>query len=178
MQALQGVVHGGILSDAVQLRHPLLYRPLVEFALSLPQEVRVRARTQRWILREAVQGILPEVVRARFGKPDTSDVLVRSFRTSYAQLRGLTQGPILADLGLLDPVQLQVAFEEARSHTTAALSNHLVLFPTLAVEAWLQIKSGRWPYRGHLSCDGRAKNKCCIGAGEAQTQDSTCEYSG
>ncbi|MGH9893093.1 MAG: asparagine synthase-related protein, partial [bacterium] len=177
VQALQGVVHGGILSDALDLRHPLLYRPLVEFALSLPQELRARARIPRWILREAVQGILPEAVRARFGKPDTSDVLVHSFRANYAQLLGLTEDSILADLGLLDPAQLRAAFEAAHRHPTAALSHHLALFPTLAVEAWLQIRSGRWPHRGHLSCNGRAGSKRVIGAGKPQTQGSRREHS-
>jgi len=157
IHSLQGVVHGGILADDLQLMHPLLYRPLVEFALSLPQHLRTKGRTRRWILREAVRGILPDVVRARYGKPDTSDVLVAASRAGYERLRSLAEHPILGELGLIDPRRLQTALEALYLHRNAALSDHLALFPTLAVEAWLKIRSGRWPQGSHLSCDSNAE---------------------
>lgn len=155
VQALQGVVHGGILSDALELRHPLLYRPVVEFALSLPQHLRARATTHRWILRQVMRGILPEPVRARFGKPDTSDVLVWSLQASQTRLRGLLEAPILAELGVIDPARFTEAFDRATRQPSAILALHTALFPSLAVEAWLQIRSGRWPHNGHLRGDSR-----------------------
>lgn len=155
VQGLQGVVHGGILSDVMELRHPLLYRPLVEFALTLPPEIRANPDARRWILRQAMRGILPERVRTRVGKPDTSDVIVGSLDRSRAQLGGLVKHSILADIGLIDRQQLRRAFERSSVPGPSMLAHHLALFPTLAVEAWLQIRSGRWPLEGHLGCNSR-----------------------
>lgn len=156
VQDLQGVVHGGVLSDVLEPRHPLLYRPLVEFALSLPWRLRVRPPAHRWVLRQVMRDILPERVRARIGKPDTSDVLVWCLRASELHLRDLTKDSILAEMGVIDPAKFDAALESAIARPSAALSMHTSLFPTLAVEAWLRIRSGRWPRDGHLSGDMRS----------------------
>jgi asparagine synthase (glutamine-hydrolysing) len=168
LQSLQGVVHGGILSDVLEIGHPLLHRPLVEFALRLPHQLRSRPYAQRWILREAMRGILPERVRTRIGKPETGDVLLWSFKASHARLRGLVESPILADLGLINPDRFRDAFE-ACFKTNATLAHQTSLFPTLALEAWLQIRSGRWPLRGHLSCNRRTGTGDSAGAFEGES---------
>jgi asparagine synthase (glutamine-hydrolysing) len=168
VQTLQGVVHGGILSDALDVRHPLLYRPLVEFALRLPYQIRSRPYAHRWILREAMRGILPDAVRTRIGKPDTSDVILWSFKTSQARLRGLVETPILADLGLIDPDKLRAAFESS-STPTASLAQRTSLFPTLAIEAWLQIRSGRWPRPSHLSRNSSTISSRSVGGVPAES---------
>ena len=169
VQTLQGVVHGGILSDALELRHPLLYRPLVEFALSLPHQVRAKPHARRWILRQAMRGVLPDKVRARVGKPDTSDVLVWSLENSRARLGGLLEQPLLADMGLIDPPKLRAAFDGTRVAEANTLARHIALFPTLAIEAWLQIRSGRWPPPGRLSCNRRI-GRDSAGAVEVQSR--------
>jgi asparagine synthase (glutamine-hydrolysing) len=170
VQMLQGVVHGGILSDAFDLRHPLLYRPLVEFALSLPHQLRYKAHLPRWILRQALRGVLPDTVRSRVGKPDTSDVLVRSLDGGRAHLRALLERPLLAEMGLIDPARLRAAFDETLLPGADMLARHIALFPTLAVEAWLQIRSGRWPLPGHLSCNSTTGAVDSTGAVEGESR--------
>jgi asparagine synthase (glutamine-hydrolysing) len=136
---------GGLIDDALDVRHPLLYRPLVEFALRLPPTLRARPHAHRWILREALRGILPEKVRARVGKPGTATFLAWSFAAKREKLAPLTHEPILADLGLLDARRFLAAFNDAAQHTTGGGSLLGPLLNTLAVEAWLQHRCGRWP---------------------------------
>jgi asparagine synthase (glutamine-hydrolysing) len=139
---------GGLVADALDVRHPMLYRPLVEFALRLPPELRLRPHAHRWVLRQAMQGILPEKVRTRVGKPGTSDFLAWSLSTEQERLATLIRSPILADLGVIERDALETSF---RGLLHGSQGNELLLatlFNTLAVEMWLQIRSGRWPMSG------------------------------
>jgi asparagine synthase (glutamine-hydrolysing) len=54
--------------EDVEVRYPVLHRPLVEAALRLPVRMRFRPQGRKWVLREAMRGILPEEVRTRVGK--------------------------------------------------------------------------------------------------------------
>jgi asparagine synthase (glutamine-hydrolysing) len=142
---------GGALADSLEVRHPFLYRPLVEFALRLPPALRSRPHAHRWILREAMREILPDKVRERVGKPGTAEVLGWSFAARRGHLAPLVREPILADLGLVDPVQLRVAFDTALNCPRDPGVIYSPLAMTLAVEAWLQIRCGRWPRSDHAN---------------------------
>ncbi len=149
VRLLPAVIDRGLLADALELRHPMLYRPLVEFALSLPPVLRSRPYAHRWVLREAMHGLLPDKVRARIGKPETGDMVAWSFSTERSRLRELVHNPILGDLGLVEPARLQAAFDDLADDTARNCFLHAPLLITLAVEAWLRLRSGRW------LCDSR-----------------------
>ena len=134
-----------LIDEALDVRHPLLYRPLVEFALRLPPILRARPHAHRWILREALRGILPEKVRTRVGKPGTAAFLAWSFAANREKLAPLTREPILADLGLLHTDGFRTAFYDAAQHMTGGGGLLGPLLNTLAVEAWLQHRRGGWP---------------------------------
>lgn len=136
---------GGLVADCLDVRHPLLYRPLVEFALGLPPELRARPHAHRWVLRQAMDGILPEKVRTRVGKPGTSDFLAWSLSTEQERLAALVRSPILADLGVIQRAALEAAFKNVVHRVPGSERLCATLFNTLAVEMWLQIRSGRWP---------------------------------
>jgi len=146
---LRAAENGGTVADSLEVRHPLLYRPLVEFALRLPPELRARPHAHRWVLRQAMRGVLPEKVRTRVGKPGTADFLTWSLSAQRAHLAPLVREPILAQLGIVDSVRLRAAFDTALRDARFGTLLCGPLFITLAVEAWLQIRSGGWPCRGH-----------------------------
>jgi asparagine synthase (glutamine-hydrolysing) len=136
---------GGVIADSLDVRHPLLYRPLVEFALRLPPQLRARPHAHRWVLRQAMQGILPDRVRTRVGKPGTSDYLVWSLTSERERLAALTRTPILADLGVIEAAKLQAVFQDVSRRARGGEFLCGPLLNTLAVELWLRIRSGRWP---------------------------------
>jgi asparagine synthase (glutamine-hydrolysing) len=146
--AIENHYHGGIIANSLELRHPMLYRPLVEFALGLPPELRARPHAHRWVLRQAMEGILPDPVRTRVGKPGTGEFLAWSLRRDLARLAPLIHDPILADLGIVEPGKLQAEFDAASRGERKADNLCGPLLNTLAVEAWLRIRSGRWPFGG------------------------------
>jgi asparagine synthase (glutamine-hydrolysing) len=135
----------GVIGDALDVRHPFLYRPLVEFALQLPPSLCAQPYARKWILREAMRGILPEMVRTRVGKAMPTELCARSLATQRALLAPLVQDPILADLGIIDAERLRTAFDAAPHQPHRRNDPHGAVQSTLIIEAWLQMRSGRWP---------------------------------
>jgi asparagine synthase (glutamine-hydrolysing) len=138
-----------VLEDRLEVRHPFLYRPLVEFALTLRPDLLVRPYARKWILREAMRGIVPEQVRTRIGKGSVSERYAWSLTAQRQLLEPLVEEPMLADLGIIDPAELRAAFDAAPHQPGRKDEPHTALQGVLAIEAWLQMRAGRWPRGGH-----------------------------
>jgi len=135
----------GVIGEVLDVRHPFLYRPLVEFALRLRPELCVRPYQRKWVLREAMRDILPDAVRTRIGKGTPAEVYARALTTQRSLLEPLVRDPILADLGVVDAVKLRESFDSAPCRPQRKGSLHGSISSTLSIEAWLQMRSGRWP---------------------------------
>jgi asparagine synthetase B (glutamine-hydrolysing) len=142
---LENLTNQSPLNDSLQVRHPMLYRPLVEFAVRLPPALRARPYAHRWVLREAMRGILPEKTRTRIGKQATGATLAWSMASQRGTLAPLLNVPILAELGVVDPARFRAALHAPLPSTRYGQDLNATLASTLAVEAWLQMRSGRWP---------------------------------
>ncbi len=145
MAATPGALYLGVLDDSLTLQHPFLYRPLVEFALRLPPQMCVRPHRRKWILREALRGILPDIVLSRIGKSTLAGPFSWSLVNQRTLLEPLVTDPILAQLGIVEPSRLRAAFMAARSAPGRGEQLGGAVHHTLGLEAWLRIRSGRWP---------------------------------
>ena len=143
--ALRRTIGHLVLDDVLDVRHPFLDRRLVEFGLRLPPELTARPYAGKWVLREAMRGVLPESVRTRVGKGTQNERHAWSLTAQRALLEPLVREPILADLGIVDGVKLRAAFHAAPRQAQRKGDPHAALQQVLAIEAWLQIRSGRWP---------------------------------
>ena len=141
-----------VLDDLLDVRHPFLDRRLVEFGLGLPPDLTTRPHAGKWVLRQAMCGIVPEVVRTRVGKGSLNERHAWSLNAQRPLLESLVREPILADLGVVDGAELRAAFDRAPQEAFRRAGPHSALQQVLAIEAWLQLRTGRWP-RGHqLGC--------------------------
>lgn len=131
----------GLVTDVLQMRYPFLYRPLVEFALGLPPELRTRPFARKWILRDAMRGLLPELVRARRGKGSNGRRVLLSLLNPESPVDRLLRDPLLADLGVVDAARMRAAVEGARY---GRLGIDAALLTALSLETWLRIREGRW----------------------------------
>lgn len=126
---------------AVEMRYPFLYRPLLEFALTLPAELRFRPNAPKFILREAMRGRLPEVVLTRSSKGSTGTRCYWVLKYERNRLERLVDDPILGQLGCVNVDRLRRAFARA---VEGRGSRMLPLLRTLALETWLQVRAGIW----------------------------------
>jgi hypothetical protein len=79
------------------------------------------------------------------GKGSTTDLLVRALVGQSKPLEPLLQAPILAGLGVVDAKQLRAAYETAPYAAQGDRNLAPDVQNTLMVEAWLRIRTGRWP---------------------------------
>jgi hypothetical protein len=134
----------GPLEDALDVRHPFLHRPLVEFALHLEPEMCVRPHARKWVLREAMRGILPEDVRTRVGKGSLDGLNVVKMLDEGRRMERLANHSILAELGCIDAATLRGAIQRLLHSRVddPVLRDHVST--TVQLELWLQLRSGRW----------------------------------
>jgi asparagine synthase (glutamine-hydrolysing) len=125
-------------------RYPFLYRPLVEFTLQLPPEMKIRPGERKVALREAMRGVLPERVRTRLGEGGIGSRMLWSLNHERRRIESMLRDPMLAQMGFVDAESLRKAYHTARTGTSQLT---VPLFSTLALESWLLIESGRWTLR-------------------------------
>lgn len=129
----------------VELRYPFLDRRLVEYSLQLPPEAHIRPRESKWVLRQAMRGILPEEVRTRRAKGGIDARFLWALSREAPRLDRLLRDPISAQMGWVRADALRGAVEQARAGTVA---NGMYLLAALSLESWLAVRSGRWADSG------------------------------
>ncbi|MFL5577706.1 MAG: asparagine synthetase B family protein [Gemmatimonadaceae bacterium] len=134
----------GFLPERIEARYPFLYRPLVELALRLPPRMRTRPRAEKWVLREAMRGILPELVRTRTTKGGTDGSIAWSLQHEHRLIDEMLADPVLADLGCVDARALREGVAAARQGKSPSL---VPVLTALSLETWLRVRLGRWVVR-------------------------------
>lgn len=129
-------------SVSYERRYPFLYRPLVELTLRLLPELKVHPLGRKVVLREALRGVLPELVRARLGKGGVGTRMLWALNHEHRLIERMLRDPILAQMGYVDAARLRKAYEVARNGTERLT---VPIFTTLALETWLLVEHGRWP---------------------------------
>jgi asparagine synthase (glutamine-hydrolysing) len=129
-----------VSGEGLDMRYPFLSRPLVDYALTLPFDVLMRPTTPKWILREAMQDVLPEAIRTRTGKGTIGARLIWSVEREYARIAALTRNSILEDLGCIRGEALRAKLDQVRCGEKVRL-----WLETLSLETWLRVRTGRWP---------------------------------
>lgn len=130
-----------VTQDILDERHPFLDRGLVELSLGLPPAMCAQPSARKFVLREAMTGILPELVRARHGKGSVDGAFAHWLLREREQLTARIAAGEIAMLGLVEPRNLEMAITAAASgapHERAALAR------AFALEVWLLARSGRW----------------------------------
>jgi asparagine synthase (glutamine-hydrolysing) len=119
----------------IEVSHPYLHRPLVEFLQAIPYEQRVRPGEARSVMRRALRDLLPEKIAKRRSKGGIDEVLYRTLSRDWPRLRSMFENARVSSHGYVDPRSLMVALNRARHGCepyTAAL------FRTIALEFWLR----------------------------------------
>lgn len=139
-----GLVHSAEKAEqaftawGIERRSPFDDRRVVELALALPDDLRRRGTVTKWIIREALEGLVPPSVLGRRGKS--------TFGHLFAQELAAQGGPELfrswaiADLGWVDPGALEPAYREVAATHPDALQHPLTwsLWRGVCIERWFR----------------------------------------
>ncbi len=116
-------------------RHPLFYRPLIDFMRAVPWERKLSPTTDRLIQRRALRHDLPAATLARIDKGDPSQVYGDSLAANRGWQRRLTERPLLAQRGYVHGDRWRGAVRAACAGQPVSARHFLA---AAAVEIWLQ----------------------------------------
>jgi asparagine synthase (glutamine-hydrolysing) len=141
------------MAVSLEARVPLLDHKVVEFALSLPAHLTMRAGESKWILRRAIGSVVPRSVLER-PKQGFALPLRHWFRR---ELRHRVESLLRADSPLYEFADLAAVRRVIAEHQSARRDHSLLLWRLLALDLWLQFVS-----RGELSHPSDAKTPTVI----------------
>jgi asparagine synthase (glutamine-hydrolysing) len=129
------------MSMAVSLesRVPLLDHPLVEFAVSLPSALKMRDGTGKWIFREAIRGLVPDIVLTH-PKKGFAVPLVRWFRH---ELRHRVDALLSPDSPTLEYTDAAAVRRLAGEHLSGRRDHSSMLWRLLVLDLWLRDRGAR-----------------------------------
>jgi asparagine synthase (glutamine-hydrolysing) len=123
-------------SAGVSVRHPFLDRRLFEYVLSLPPDRLFDPKWSKPLLREAVAGLVPDVVRLRRDKPGFDRFLRFSLDREKGRIEEILRSPWIAKWGLVDANRLRTAWTALRSGEFRAAPR--TFWFALTLEVWLR----------------------------------------
>lgn len=133
------------MAHGLELRSPFLDTALAEFAAGLPDRLRRRGRTLKWLLKRAFPDLLPQEI-ARRGKWGFGVPLPTWFRTHWRPLfeaRVLSRDARLWAWLRREPVELMW-----REHLAGSADHGHALWALLTLESWLVRRDGGSPAAG------------------------------
>ena len=130
------------MAASIESRVPFLDHKLVEFASSLPPRLKLRGFKTKWILREAVRGILPATIltRKKMGFPVPFGVWMRGPWQTVA--RDILLDRRTRERGIVDPA---AAERLITSHASGAQEGGDAIWGLINLELW---------YRTHIDGGG------------------------
>src|SRR5579862_2414484 len=123
------------MAASIESRVPFLDHPLTEWVAALPQAMKLRGTTTKWILREAMSGRLPPPVLARrkMGFPVPVGAWLRAKWRPL--LEEYVSGPRLRDRGLFD----RCAIERLVGEHLRGVNHSERLWALLTFEIWARV---------------------------------------
>jgi asparagine synthase (glutamine-hydrolysing) len=111
------------MANSMEARPPFLDHHLAEFAAQIPPTLRIKGRTEKYVLREAMKGVLPRVLYERekfafMAPPAHSDP--KKWAAMKALADRYLSDQAIAEAGLLDPEGVRQLFELHESEDTPA----------------------------------------------------------
>ena len=126
----------------IEVSHPYLHRPLVEFLQAVPFEQRVRPGETRSLMRRALRDLLPEKILKRQGKKGPEEALFRAVARQWPQLRPIFKDARVCAGGYMGTNALQATLERVR-HGCEKQSFNVI--QTISLEFWLRALERRSP---------------------------------
>jgi len=124
----------------IEVSHPYLDRPLVEFLQAIPHEQLIRAWQNRSLMRRALRGVVPEAVLTRKTKRYLVEPLLRALIREWAFLQSIFADARVVAYGYVDQEVLLQELNRARNGCDEYVPGLTALIP---LEFWLRAVEAR-----------------------------------
>lgn len=141
---LGGLVHTAERAEqaftawGIERRSPFDDRRVVELALTLPEDVRRRGAVTKWVVRQALQGLVPDSVLQRRSKSTFGHLFAQEMAAQGGAR--LFEGWAIADLGWVDSHAVRSAYHAVEATNPDNLQHPLTwsLWGALCTERWFR----------------------------------------
>lgn len=131
--------HCGV-ETGTEIRMPFYDRRLVDFLFSLSPHLLFRDGRTKWLLRTAMNNLMPEMIRNRTGKAHFAGLVIRGLgEREKGLIDSLFTGCGDIDLGLTDATSVKEVW--ASFKVNACMENAWKIFLTASVQKWLRSKT-------------------------------------
>ncbi|APG95050.1 asparagine synthase (glutamine-hydrolyzing) [Sinorhizobium americanum] len=131
------------MAHGIEGRFPFLDHRLVEFAATLPPEVKLRGLTEKHILREATKDLLPPAIGRRVKQPYRApDSHSFSGPGALDYVRGAFSTEAIAAGGLFNAGAVAKLYEKCRSRPASGFRDNAAFVGILSTQLWLQTFTG------------------------------------
>jgi asparagine synthase (glutamine-hydrolysing) len=139
------------MAHAVESRYPFLDHRVVEFAARLPVNVKMKVLDQKYLLKQAVKGLIPESIRMRHKQPYRAPDGKSFFTGKDGYINDVLSPSRLRQDGIFDPKATEALINKFRSGRETSLKDNMaligILSTTLLVDCLIS-PSGERP--GHV----------------------------
>ncbi|MCA1584412.1 MAG: asparagine synthase (glutamine-hydrolyzing) [Acidobacteria bacterium] len=123
------------MATSLETRAPFLDADVMELAFSMPGHLKIRNGERKWILKRAVEGVVPERILRR-PKEGFSIPMKNWLRHELAPLVHELLAPArVAERGLFEPAEVSRLIE---AHTAGRANHAHTLFPLMVFERWAE----------------------------------------
>lgn len=122
------------MANSIEGRFPFLDHRVIEFANQLPPQLKLRGLTEKYLLKKAAGGLLPEAVRLRtkqpYRAPDSQSFFFDGKPVDYVgELFGAAR---LRSAGYFDPAATAKLYEKCRSGHALGFADNMAFVAILA----------------------------------------------
>ena len=139
----------GAARFGLEERHPFADRRIAEFAVALPEDQRCRMNEYKFVLRQAMRGLLPETIRTRLSKAEFSHAFVRTL----SSLHDRKFFEALETAKWIEIQKIQAMYGQMLARYRAGETAHYLwpLWMTAGIELWLRngVSASHVTSRGH-----------------------------
>jgi len=124
------------MANSVEGRFPFLDHRVIEFANRLPAHHKLRVLEEKYVLKEAVRGLLPERIRARtkqpYRAPDCQSFFIDGRPLDYvAELLGERR---IREAGLFEPAAVRKLYEKCRTGRAIGFADNMAFVGILSTQ--------------------------------------------
>jgi asparagine synthase (glutamine-hydrolysing) len=124
----------------VEVRYPFADRRIMEFGLAIPETLRWRGPTRKFIVREAMREHLPAEIRRRRSSPDAGSVFMPTLDAFAAE--GLFDQPAIEREGWTVPGEVRAYYDRIAARRASGDPDYTVdvwpMWIVSAVELWMR----------------------------------------
>jgi len=122
------------MANSVEGRFPFLDHRVIEFANRLPPHYKLRALDEKYVLKQAVRGLLPERIRKRikqpYRAPDSQSFFVEGRPPEYVEAL-FSEGRV-RESGLFDSLAVRKLYEKCRTGRAIGFADNMAFVGILS----------------------------------------------